>query len=118
MLSKVETATQGRSCANAKPFAAATPMRTPVKEPGPALTATASMLSSGTPAFLQSCSAMGMSVWLCVRPVLMKNSPIILSSSAKQTEAAFAEVSIANTVIVPLLLFEKYAVHRARRAEW
>ena len=37
--SNVDTPMQGLFCANAIPFTHATPMRTPVKEPGPAETA-------------------------------------------------------------------------------
>ena len=44
--SNVETPQQGSSFAQAKPLAAATPMRTPVKLPGPAATATASTWDS------------------------------------------------------------------------
>ena len=51
------------------------------------------------PVLLRSCSSIGISVWLWVRAVLTKNSPIIPSSEARQTDAAFAVVSTANSFI-------------------
>mgnify|MGYP002544351266 CR=1 FL=1 len=52
-----------------KPFAAATPMRTPVKEPGPAATATALTSATVFPHWRSRFSAMTIRVWLWVRPV-------------------------------------------------
>ena len=69
MAPRVLTAQQGSSFPQAKPFAAATPMRTPVKEPGPAATATTST-SPGVRARVFSISwAMTIRVWLWVSPV-------------------------------------------------
>ena len=45
-----------------------------------------------------------MSVRLWVKAVLTKHAPMSLSSLARQTDAALAEVSNANIVIAVLLL--------------
>ena len=70
MASRVETPAQGLSSAIAMPFTQETPMRTPVKEPGPAVTANRSTCSRGTWVQRRSCSTIGMSVWLWVSLVL------------------------------------------------
>ena len=70
MASSVETAQHGFPSAIAMPFTLETPMRTPVKEPGPAVTAKRSTSSNAVRVQASSCSTMGMSVWLCVRAVL------------------------------------------------
>ena len=49
--------------------AAATPMRTPVKEPGPSATATAETSSAVLPHCFSISSAMTINVWLWVKPV-------------------------------------------------
>ena len=51
------------------PLAAATPMRTPVKEPGPSATATAVTSVMVLPHCFSRSSAMTIRVWLWVRPV-------------------------------------------------
>ena len=50
-------------------LAAETPMRMPVKEPGPTATAMASMSDSFKSVFFRMCSTMGIKVRLWVRPV-------------------------------------------------
>lgn len=67
--SSVETAAAGSPAANASPFAAATPMRIPVKDPGPTATATAPSSSMRKSAFFSMDSTMGISVRLWVSPV-------------------------------------------------
>lgn len=69
MASRVDTATTGFSAAKASPLAAATPMRIPVKEPGPTATATASQSRTVRPVFFSMPSTMGIKVRLWVRPV-------------------------------------------------
>ena len=69
MASRVLTPTQGISRPQAKPLAAATPMRTPVKEPGPAATATAPMSFAVRLSCFNRSWAMTIRVWLWVRPV-------------------------------------------------
>ena len=69
MASRVETPTAGLSAAKASPLAAATPMRIPVKDPGPAATATASMSAMVSSVFFKMPSTMGIRVRLWVRPV-------------------------------------------------
>ncbi len=70
--------------------------KTPVNEPGPAFTAMAESSSAFVSVLSRSASSIGMSVLLCVRAVSIKNEPMILSSSARQTDAALAVVSTAN----------------------
>ena len=53
----------------ARPLAAATPMRTPVKEPGPTATAMTSISSRVRPVFFRRSAAMGMRVAEWVSPV-------------------------------------------------
>ena len=69
MASRVETAAQGLSAAKASPLAAETPMRMPVKDPGPAATATASQSRTVRPVFFSMASTMGIRVRLWVSPV-------------------------------------------------
>jgi hypothetical protein len=69
MASRVETATAGFSAAKANPLAAATPMRMPVKDPGPTDTAMASQSRTVRPVFFKIPSTMGIRVRLWVRPV-------------------------------------------------
>ena len=53
--SNVDTPMQGLFCANAIPFTHATPMRTPVKEPGPAETANKSISSKLVFVWINTC---------------------------------------------------------------
>ena len=69
MAARVETPTAGLSTEKARPLAAETPMRMPVKEPGPTATAMASMSDSFKSVFFRMCSTMGINVRLWVRPV-------------------------------------------------
>ena len=62
----VETPAQGMFRAIAMPLTQETPMRTPVKEPGPAETAMRSTSSSVRPERRSTLSTIGISVWLCV----------------------------------------------------
>ena len=68
MASSVETPQHGISRPHAKPLAAATPMRTPVKLPGPAVQATASMSFAVSSVISSRRCADSSSVRLCVRP--------------------------------------------------
>ena len=68
MASSVDTPTHGLSVPSASPLTVATPMRTPVNEPGPCATAKASTSESETPQFASSASAIGRRVRECVRP--------------------------------------------------
>ena len=69
MASRVETPAQGFSPGQARPLAAATPMRSPVKEPGPAATAIRSISSNAAPQLSSICSSMGIRVRLWFRPL-------------------------------------------------
>ena len=69
MAARVDTPTVGLSAAKASPLAAATPMRMPVKEPGPTATAMASIWDTVSSVFFKIPSTMGISVRLWVRPV-------------------------------------------------
>ena len=69
MLSRVDTPYTGSDPPQAKPLAAETPMRTPVKEPGPAATASAVTSAAVLPQAFSRSSAMTINVWLWVRPV-------------------------------------------------
>ena len=51
---------------NANPFTQATPIRTPVKEPGPAETANKSKSLIESPAYSTAVFVMGSKVWLWV----------------------------------------------------
>ena len=104
--SSVERGIQGLSCGKAKPFIAATPIRTPVKEPGPLVTAKASISSSARFAFFKRPCTSGSSVWLCVRPVFKKASPNSFPSSAIATLAAQAEDSSARIFMQIHRLFQ------------
>ena len=66
---RVDTPTAGMEAAKASPLAAETPMRMPVKDPGPTATATAPMSAMARSAFFRMCSTMGIRVRLWVRPV-------------------------------------------------
>ena len=68
MAARVETPVAGFSAPQHRPFTAATPMRMPVKEPGPRATATASTSESFVSVFFSMSSTMGSSVRLCVSP--------------------------------------------------
>ena len=69
MAASVDTPTAGLSTEKARPLAAETPMRMPVKEPGPTATAMASISDSFKSVFFRMCSTMGIKVRLWVRPV-------------------------------------------------
>ena len=60
----LETSARAVSAANASPLAAATPMRMPVKEPGPAATAMASIWDTVSSVFFRIPYTMGISVRL------------------------------------------------------
>ena len=99
MASSVETPAQGLFPGQASPLAAATPIRSPVKDPGPAATATTSISSSVSPQFSRRSRHMGISVRLCVRPLCWKDWAKSVSSSHTATEAAVAEDSRAKIFI-------------------
>ena len=69
MASRVETGMQGLSAAQARPLAAETPIRTPVKDPGPAETAMASRSAGVMSVFFKRSSTRGIRVRLWVSPV-------------------------------------------------
>ena len=66
---RVDTAAQGLSAAQASPLAAETPMRTPVKDPGPAETAITSRSAAVISVLRKSSSTRGIRVRLWVSPV-------------------------------------------------
>ena len=101
MASRVETPTQGLSEAQARPFTVETPMRMPVKEPGPWATAKISTLFRLSSAFFSMSSAMGSRVRLWVRPLHWLYWEIRSPSRTRATEAAFAEDSKARVSIFP-----------------
>ena len=102
MEARVEQPAQGFSAAQAKPLAVATPMRSPVKEPGPAATAMRSTWAGVRPQAFSRSRAMGSRVWLWVRPVWRKAWARRVSSSHRATEAAVAEDSRAKIFIAHL----------------
>ena len=59
MASRASTATQGLPAPWASPLAVLTPMRTPVKEPGPVTTAMRSMSCTVSPVAAKAASTMG-----------------------------------------------------------
>ena len=69
MASRVEQPAQGSSAAQARPLAAATPMRRPVKDPGPAATAITSTWSRVSWLLASMSRTMGSRVRLWVRPL-------------------------------------------------
>ena len=69
MASSVDTPQQGSSSAQANPLAADTPIRSPVKLPGPAATAINPMSLAVSPAFFSMLSISGIRVTLWVRPI-------------------------------------------------
>ena len=101
--SKVETLIQGIFFSNAKPLTVATPILTPVKEPGPAVTAIAS--SSSTVCSPITLLIIGKSVSLCVRPAFTNSLLITLSPSVNATEAVTAEESTDKIIILPLIFY-------------
>ena len=68
MAASVDTPQQGSSLAQASPLAADTPMRRPVKLPGPLVTAMSPISSSVSPAACSIPSRRGISVTLWVSP--------------------------------------------------
>ena len=69
MASSVDTPQQGLSAAQASPFRADTPIRRPVKLPGPAATASRSMSDSDCSLSRSMASTSGIRVRLWVSPV-------------------------------------------------
>ena len=69
MASSVDTPQQGLSAAQASPFRADTPIRRPVKLPGPAATASRSMSASDCSLSRSMASTSGIRVRLWVSPV-------------------------------------------------
>ena len=69
MEARVEQGAHSLSPGQASPFAVATPMRSPVKEPGPAATAITSASSRVCPQFFSMSCTMGSRVRLWVRPL-------------------------------------------------
>ncbi len=104
MASSVETPTAGFSSAQHRPLTAATPMRTPVKEPGPRATATASSADLSVPVDASRFSTIGSSVALCVRPEHWKYCPVSTPSFSSAALAALAVDSMPSISICPHLL--------------
>ena len=98
--SSVDTPTQGFCVAQARPLTVDTPMRMPVKDPGPCATAKASTLQSRNSQFRSRSSAIGSSVRLCVRALICVLSAIRRPSCSRATDAAFAEDSKASISII------------------
>ena len=71
-------------------------MRTPVKEPGPAATATVSTSSMPEPAFFSRSAITGISVTEWVRPVRRKDWAMSSLSSVRAADAHTADVSRAR----------------------
>ena len=101
MASRVETGTQGFSAPQASPLAEATPMRNPVKDPGPAATAIPSTSRRAQPLFRSMSSTMGSRVRLWVRPADCQAEASTCPSSNTAQEAALAELSSASSFMVP-----------------
>ena len=99
MDSSVEQGAQSLSSTHARPLAAATPMRSPVKDPGPAATATTSTSGSVCPLLTSILSTMGSSVRLWVRPLFCPFWAKMEPSSHSAAEQAVAEDSMANIFI-------------------
>ena len=96
MASSVDTPMAGFCAPQASPLAVDTPMRTPVNEPGPRATAMASTSASLVSVFFSSCSAIGSSVQLCVRPLHCWLWAMSTPSRHRATDAALAEDSSAR----------------------
>ena len=97
---RVETPIQGLSCAKASPLTAATPIRTPVNEPGPLAIASASISSSVSAASSSIWPIMGISVWLWVRRTCTEDEAKISPFSVTAQEAGPAEHSTANNFMM------------------
>ena len=96
MDSRVEQGAQSRSRPQASPLAVDTAMRRPVKEPGPAATATTSTSSSDAPQLRSRLSAMGSRVRLWVRPLFCQDWATRTPSRHRATEQGPAEASRAK----------------------
>ena len=92
----VEMPAQGFPSPSASPLTAATPMRSPVNDPGPFATAKRSISESFVFAVSSRCTAIGSSVSLCVSPVFCHASATTRPSTASAADAACAEDSSAR----------------------
>lgn len=100
---RVDTAAQGMPRANASPLTAATPMRTPVKEPGPAATASTSISVRAVWLLRSMSCTMGIKVWLWVSRVFTPASARMSPSCVIAQDAGPAELSIANIFMSSLI---------------
>src|SRR5581483_3614123 len=100
----VEIPTTGFFVTSPKPRAADKPTRSPVKLPGPMVTAKRSIASNLTPAFFITLSTIGSSCSACPRPISRDSDASTRSSAVSITaaEQASSAVSIARTRIPPL----------------
>ena len=96
MASSVETPMQGFSAPQHRPLTVDTPMRTPVKEPGPCATAITSTSDRATAVFFNRSSAIGSSVRLCVSALTCVLCASSFPSRTRATEAGRAEDSKAR----------------------
>lgn len=71
-------------------------MRSPVKEPGPSVTAKSPISGRATRVCSSRFSTIGRMVWEWVSFTLVKNSPSSFPSSVTAQEADWEEVSIAR----------------------
>ena len=101
MASSVDTPVQGFSSAQARPLTIDTPMRMPVKEPGPCATASRSTSLYVSSAFLSMSSPIGSSVLLWVRPLHWLTWLSSFPSLTRAAEAALAEDSNARISMPP-----------------
>ncbi len=99
MASRVDTGIQGFSSPQASPFTADTPIRSPVKDPGPAATAKASISAAARPQFRSMSSTMGSRVRLWVSPAACQAEARSSPPAKTAQEAAFAELSSARSFI-------------------
>ena len=76
-------------------------MRSPVKDPGPAATASTSISATVSPLFFSISSTMGSRVRLWVSPVACHAEAASAPSNKTAQDAAFALLSSASSFIAP-----------------
>src|SRR5262245_30542045 len=103
MASRVGTAAAGIFRAHASPLAVLRPMRRPVNDPGPMVTASPSSSAAVHPASVRRRSIAGINRSECVTRTSRRYSPITRSPSRSATPPASVEVSRANNRTVASL---------------
>ena len=101
--SRVVTPSTGMPQARAMPRAAASPVLSPVKDPGPTVTATRSRRSKVAPASRSTEMTIGISAAVCPRTIASKRRAATAPSRHNATETAAHAESSASIRITPCL---------------